>query len=815
MSVLQMEKQMKNTEIKISVLVYVLNDTEHIEKCVRSVMEQTLQELEIILIDGGSTDGTLEKLERLQSEDKRIRLINSEQGVGCQFNTGLKAAVGKYIGICESDDYIMSNMYERQYELAEKYGLDVLKANVLRFCESEGKYYSFPFALTAEQGMFDVVLYPQEDPGFLKLGVNGFWSGLYRREFLIENALWMNETEGASYQDITFSFLTELYARRAYVMKEAFYYYRMDNPDSSINNPRKISMLHTEYQLLKERLKQRKLWEQSKEIYWKWRMDSYFWFCDNLSDERKIEYIPLLYQNISSEIREDAYDGTELTTREKALCRAVETSWDAFLGFMKEIDVEWRQTRNKISALAPGEDVVIFGTGNLGMLVNDYLELNGKAAVAGIDNASWKWNGCVNDIKILSPDEGVKKYPDAVYIIANAVFATDMRAQLARLGIRESQVITCCNYDLFLKKILIDKIKGKENMEYRGVCDQIFRIREALQDEQSKVLFDARLRYSINRDKWQLYKAVDIFEKEWHCSVLESFMHQTRGDGIVIWGCGHDGREAKRTLDVCGYHLDYFCDSDSHLIGKTIDGVQVLSTGEMFEKCKGYSVIVGSSRYKEEMWKVLMDHGFSSQNVLYPNYGHLQAHTGKRQYFNVFQPEENEVFVDAGAYDGGTILDFLQWTDGKYQKVIALEPLHDMCSCIKDMCRQRHIRDVDIREVAAWDKEEELFFTEELTGSRVEEEGGIVVNGLDLDSIVKEDRVTYIKMDIEGSERRALEGAKKSIQRYRPKLAVSLYHKFEDIVELPAYILELVPEYKFYIRHYCSDVCETVLYATV
>ena len=166
MSVLQMEKQMKNTEIKISVLVYVLNDTEHIEKCVRSVMEQTLQELEIILIDGGSTDGTLEKLERLQSEDKRIRLINSEQGVGCQFNTGLKAAVGKYIGICESDDYIMSNMYERQYELAEKYGLDVLKANVLRFCESEGKYYSFPFALTAEQGMFDVVLYPQEDPVF-------------------------------------------------------------------------------------------------------------------------------------------------------------------------------------------------------------------------------------------------------------------------------------------------------------------------------------------------------------------------------------------------------------------------------------------------------------------------------------------------------------------------------------------------------------------------------------------------------------------------------------------------------------------------
>lgn len=110
----------------------------------------------------------------------------------------------------------------------------------------------------------------------MKLGVNGFWSGLYRREFLTGNGLWMNETEGASYQDITFSFLTELYARRAYVMPEAFYCYRMDNPDSSINNPRKTTLLHTEYRLLKEQLKQRKLWKQSKEIYWRWRMDSCF-----------------------------------------------------------------------------------------------------------------------------------------------------------------------------------------------------------------------------------------------------------------------------------------------------------------------------------------------------------------------------------------------------------------------------------------------------------------------------------------------------------------------------------------------------------
>ncbi len=456
---------MKNIEIKISVLVYVLNDASHIEKSVRSVMEQTLQELEILLIDGGSTDGTLEKLEQLRDEDKRIRLIRSTAGVGCQFNTGLRAAAGKYIGICESDDYILPDMYERQYEVAEKYDLDVVKANVLRFCESDGEEYSFPFSLSADQKLFDILLYPRKDPRFLKLGVNGFWSGLYRREFLTGNGLWMNETEGASYQDITFSFLTELYARRAYVMPEAFYCYRMDNPDSSINNPRKTTLLHTEYRLLKEQLKQRKLWKQSKEIYWRWRMDSCFWFYDNLSDTMRAEYIPLLYQDIRNEMGAEAYDGTELTVREKALCMAVEDSWETFQNFMAETDIEWQQMAQKISMLTPKEDVVIFGTGNLGVLVNEYLKYNGKAAVAGIDNNSGKWNRRIGGLMILMPAEGVKKYPNAIYIIANAVHADDMCEQLVQLGIREEQIIVCKNYDLFLKKMLINKIKGKGSVK--------------------------------------------------------------------------------------------------------------------------------------------------------------------------------------------------------------------------------------------------------------------------------------------------------------------------------------------------------------
>ncbi len=445
--------------IKISVLIYVLNDHIHIEKCIRSVMSQSLKELEILLIDGGSTDGTLDIIRKLQKEDARIRLLESGAGVGRQFNTGLEAAAGEYIGICESDDYLLPDMYEKQYAAAEQYRVDVLKADVIRFCENKGREYAFQFALSADRTLYDTPLYPQEDERFVKMGVNGFWSGLYRRKFLLDHDLRMNETGGASYQDITFSFLTAVYAGRAYVMSDAFYCYRMDNPNSSVNNPKKISLLRVEYQLLKEQLKKRERWETYKEIYWKWRVGGYFWFYDNLSEEMKAEYLPLFYQEIREEMKAESYLGTELSDKERMLCDTGRKSFEEFLYFMKTDDAAWEQTRRKINSLEREQDTLIFGMGNLGFLVNCYLEQIGMPAVFGIDNASWKWNRKMNGILVLPPEEGVRKYPDAVFMIANAVHDQEMKAQLEGMGVKEEQIIICNHYDLFLKKMLVRKIR--------------------------------------------------------------------------------------------------------------------------------------------------------------------------------------------------------------------------------------------------------------------------------------------------------------------------------------------------------------------
>ena len=83
------------------------------------------------------------------------------------------------------------------------------------------------------------------------------------------------------------------------------------------------------------------------------------------------------------------------------------------------------------------------------------------------------------------------------------------------------------------------------------------------------------------------------------------------------------------------------------------------------------------------------------------------------------------------------------------------------------------------------------------------------------DYIDKEDIVTWIKMDIEGSEQEALVGSKNIIIENKPILTISAYHKPQDLWEIPYYIHELVPEYRFYLRHHTTAMDDTVLYAVI
>lgn len=168
-------------------------------------------------------------------------------------------------------------------------------------------------------------------------------------------------------------------------------------------------------------------------------------------------------------------------------------------------------------------------------------------------------------------------------------------------------------------------------------------------------------------------------------------------------------------------------------------------------------------------------------------------------YKNVLPLTENETIVDLGAYDGDTIREFLNVTDGKYNRIYAFEP--DEKNFRKLKAKTEGLEKIEYFNLGAWDKKETKFFAKKKGRNSHEDPNGIPVQFDSVDNIVN-DRVTFIKMDIEGSELKALEGAEKTIREHLPKLYICAYHRNEDMFTLPLKIKELYGGYKIYFRHH-------------
>lgn len=186
------------------------------------------------------------------------------------------------------------------------------------------------------------------------------------------------------------------------------------------------------------------------------------------------------------------------------------------------------------------------------------------------------------------------------------------------------------------------------------------------------------------------------------------------------------------------------------------------------------------------------------------------------EYFDVKELNytQDEVFVDCGAYIGDTIDSYCNHI-GKYQKIIAIEPDEYNCKKIKEYIENKKLDHVQVINAAVGNENKVVAFDQQGTaGSSIKSDGNNSVKQVRLDDVIQE-AVSFLKMDIEGFELEALKGAKNLITTYKPKLAICIYHKCEDPLCITEYIEKLVPEYKFYMRHYAYNQHETVLYAVV
>ena len=226
---------MKMEKPKISVIMPSLNVGDYMDQCLSSVLNQSLKEIEIICVDAGSTDKTLEIIKKHQKNDKRIKLIKSDKkSYGHQVNIGLKEARGIYISIVETDDYIDEDMLKDLYESSHDNTVDIIKGNFYNLNDYGDKIDIMPNKSKSNLAS-NVIFTLKEKPLFIE-GHPSIWAGIYLKEFLDRNNITFLEAPKGGWVDNPFFYETALKARKIIYLDKPVYFYRETNPNSSTND---------------------------------------------------------------------------------------------------------------------------------------------------------------------------------------------------------------------------------------------------------------------------------------------------------------------------------------------------------------------------------------------------------------------------------------------------------------------------------------------------------------------------------------------------------------------------------------------------
>ncbi len=344
------------------------------------------------------------------------------------------------------------------------------------------------------------------------------------------------------------------------------------------------------------------------------------------------------------------------------------------------------------------------------------------------------------------------------------------------------------------------------------MISQIQRVYDHLEDEQSKYIFLQRVLFSISRDRKHISEMVDQeimrYKEDDQMYNLINWIKERSGKNIVFGGgfAGYQIIEVLKNVNIPVYAI---CDNNSSLWGTERHGVKVISPKELVGIIDK-NVIIGVNAGAQEIKRQLNDLGIT-HGVFVPQ---KEWWLGKyNQYFDldIVKFGEHDVFIDGGALDGQDTIRFFELcTDSAYAYLF--EP--DLENFNKTKEKFQSYDNVDVIRRGLWDCEDTLKFNSGVKeNSAISEDGNIEIQTTAIDDIETKIPITFIKMDIEGSESKALDGARKTIIQEKPKLAICVYHKPEDIVEIPLKILEMNPDYKLYLRHYSYTDTETVLYA--
>jgi len=331
---------------------------------------------------------------------------------------------------------------------------------------------------------------------------------------------------------------------------------------------------------------------------------------------------------------------------------------------------------------------------------------------------------------------------------------------------------------------------------------------------------------------------------------------------LVIFGAGMDTQEIiKRFFPVFHIQANAIWETVIGRVGSNCLGYPVIGLEELVEKYPHADILVPTTLYSTNLVAQLTNVGlignvirmdnrskadmakmaqFFQTNVILVKrvYSLLADEKSKKVFMNrinflvtreiqyiedMYEPDQyfdadivklknDEIFVDAGAFDGDTALDFAERTNYNYAKMVLLEP--DGNNFTRLIQRTLSLKNIECLNKGTWDTKDSLSFNSgERSGSSITSNGQSRIEVDSIDNILHGDPCTYIKLDVEGAETKSLFGAAKTIRTFKPRLAVCVYHRIEDIFLLPLQIKDIYPHYQIYFRHHSPTEYETVCYA--
>lgn len=429
--------------IQVTVIIPIHNSEKYLKECIESALHQSFRALEILCIESGSADRTKKIIEELQKKDDRIVLIQDPNtSYGHKINIGIERAKGKYVSILESDDEMKQDMIERLYCIAEKYDTDIVDAD---YCEmikyKEKKLYSAVNKYLYSNNYNHLINY--KDGIEREIVTNGIWTGLYKKSFIVDKEIRLYESEGASYQDLSFLFLTSFLAGKIYHINLPLYHYRVDNTESSVKDERKIFEIIGECEFLRKDLFKRGISDKKAwDLYYIRKYDAFYWNYCRLSGKAKKVFLEkymeeLVYDIETGKVERKIFDSflydrtfLLLDNKEKFIEKAEKNLMQPFL-------VRVCKSLERIE----GHGVVLVGAGVRGAKLVDILIQNRNRVKGVCDNSIVNQGRILSGFKVISVIQAVRNFPEDIFLITSLKYSEQMEIQLIEEGISREKII--------------------------------------------------------------------------------------------------------------------------------------------------------------------------------------------------------------------------------------------------------------------------------------------------------------------------------------------------------------------------------------